>query len=332
MKKHFIFAAIIITAMTVFFTVSCKKDKDQAPETFQNKMSATAIPSMSEDMDGYLSDFKQHLKQQERGEEQMGIGDAAWHLAALANYDYGYFNAEHTSLLIDTLYSHVTVTGGNIFLSDLATAYENISQAIESYYDKLNLENKHFHFIDVDVTDDGDVTVTLIVTYSDRYHWWYPSDSTYCNDYIYGQGPFWNFGNGMELLEDLLNLIESCTTDTTQMSYAVPYRNVVLWPEENIDPYGSPNFWNSRIYCTNGKHNDTIPETDMCYYLQSYHALGHGLLPPTGSTSDVIAYWKITEDIWCTTHSMNSLCVYYHKVDVHIGTLHVHNGGEPGHD
>ena len=335
MKKYISLTALFLVALATIIVVSCKKDDNKRVLDTQNKEVARFEPSTVEDIDAYLADFKQRLGS-EKGEGTMCIEDAAWHLGALANYDFGYFNAPHNAILTETLGGHVNVDNGEVKLSDLAVAYDDIHETIENYFQKLDLSNKQIHFVLVDAAENGDLSIKVSVTYDDRYHNWYPDDTTYCQAYIYNQGPFLNFGNGRQLLEDLLNLIESYNMDpNVGQTYALYSGERYPMPNNFIDPYGSPNFMDSRIYCTNAFHYANIPEDCMCYYLQSYHELGLSYLYNSTTLGDVIAMWNIGEDNFgpnsnlSSPESINEQLTYYHKLKITFGYVTTHGGGGP---
>ena len=325
MKKNIALTIVFLAALAATFIVSCKKDDNKTIDEPQARAVAIRQFEIPDDIDGYLTDFKKRLVESDNG-TPMGVDDAAWHLAALANHDFGYFNAEHNNLLRATLYDSVKITNGQILFPDLAEAYASIHETIESYYQKLDLDNKQVHFVDVMVSEDGMITISISVTYSDRYYHWYPSDTSYCNAYIVNN-QYSNFDDGMYLLKNLLNLIESFdTTPSPIHNYVVPSNYEFPKPNDYIDPYDSVNFIRSRIYCTNGVHNDYIQQDTMCYYLQSYHELGHSILNSNYGTAYRIAEWDIEEDIlghdpYTPTESLTVQLTYYHRLKIVIGVL-----------
>ena len=339
MKKKNLFSVLFFVALASVFIVSCQKEENKTINEPQTRTAVTRPFVMPVDIDGYLTDFKKQLCEPESG-APMGVAEAAWHLAALANYDFGCFNAEHNDILMDTLYGHVKITDGQVSFPDLAEAYSGIHETIDSYFQKLELDNKQIHFVNAFIGEDGNITIPVIVTCSDRhifpYHNWYIDDTTYCQDYFYGEGPFLNFGNGMALLQYLLNLIESYNTDPNAgPTYAVPHDSVKPLPNNHLDTSSdpSPNYINSRIYITNGSHLENIPEFAMCYYLQSYHELGLSYLYNQTLLGDVITSWHIVEDtLHCDPHqpcpeSINPQDVFYHQLTISYGFVATHGGG-----
>lgn len=330
----------LIAALSAIVIVSCKKDDNKQIEEPQTREAAVQQFTIPEDIDGYLTSFKKDLLTAGNSNNSMGVEEAAWHLAALANYDFGHFNALHTNILMDTLYSHVKISNGQLAFRDLADAYADIHETIDKYFQKLDVVNKQIHFVNAFIGEDGEIVLPVAVTYSDRYvypyHDWYIDDTTYCQDYFEGHGPFQNFGNGMALLEYLLNLIDSYNTDPDVGStYAVPHGTIQPLPNNQLDSYGtSPNFINSRIYCTNETTHSIISESDMCYYLQSYHELGDSFLYNV-NTGDVVAYWSIAKGILngnpyqMLPESINYQQTYYHKLTITYGLVATHGGNDP---
>lgn len=333
MKKKELLSTLFFVALASVFIVSCQKEENKSINEPQARTAATRQFVMPVDIDGYLTDFKKQLSEAENG-APMGVAEAAWHLAALANYDFGCFNAEHNDILMDTLYGHVKFTDGLVSFPDLADAYFAIHETIDSYFQKLELDNKHIHFVNAFIGENGNVTIPVTVTYNDRYHNWYIDDTTYYQNYIQGEGPFLNFGNGMTLLQYLLNLIETYNTDpNVGPSYAVPQDSVKPLPNNHLDPYGhTSNFLDSRIYCTNGVHYEYISEYYMRYYLQSYHELGLSYLNNPTLLGSAITSWRIVEDtLCCDPHqpcpeSTNYPMTFYHQLTITFGLIASHGG------
>ena len=339
MKKNIALTIVFLAALAAAFIVSCKKDDNKTVDEPQARSVALRQFELPTDIDGYLTVLKQRLVEGDNG-APMGVDEAAWHLAALANYDFGYFNAEHNNLLKATLYGSVKITNGQILFPDLAEAYASIHETIESYYQKLDLDNKKVHFVDVIVSEEGVVTLPITVTYSDRHYDWHLADTTYCNAYFVEES-YPSFGDGMFLLDSVLNLIESFDTiPSLTQDYAVPCDYQFPDPTDYIDPDGSPNFINSRIYCTKGSTQASIPNDDMCYYLQSYHALGDTILHYSSGSANVIAAWAIDQGILghnphipftpteSITESIMEQPTYYHRLKIVLG-VEVHHAGGP---
>ena len=155
--------------------VSCQKDKQTEA---LNRMEATHSfyqPKKMDNYDAYLKEFKTKMLET-RNDESMDLAEAAWHLSSVANHDFGHANVIYSDILYDTLYGSVTITNGQVKLSDLGRAYTDIANTIESYYQSFNQENKHFRFIDAFISENGTVTLPLIITYTAWDHVWFFPD------------------------------------------------------------------------------------------------------------------------------------------------------------
>ena len=275
-KNYYLFAAIVIVAATVFAVVSCNKEGEQT--TMSNDNNSYVVPQ-PDDMNAYLESFKDRMNSATRDDgEYMTLEDAAWHLSSVANYDFGQMNATYNDIEFDTILLQTRVSNGKVNLLDMASLYADMSHAIESLYLSKGLDNMHFRFIGTSIAEDGTVTVPLIITFENRYHMWWIADTAYCNQYF---DPYTAYGaatTGLSLLQYLLNLIESCSTDPSGREYAVYSRTENPMFYNYIDPYESPNYLNSRIFVTKTSSNEWLYSSEMCYYLQSYHQLGISLL------------------------------------------------------
>lgn len=283
-----ILAAVVLMGLTIF--ASCKKENEtKAPEARNQQCASIIHPEQIDDMNAYLKDFKLKM-QTSKGEESVSIDEAAWHLSSLANYDFANANVECEDIRFDTLYSAMTITGGSVLLSDLSATYEKISTDIDKFYQCLVLENKHFRFIGVSVTDDGTVTISLTTTYgyssknlSD--HCWYFDNeweaNVACEYYFDWDMVYYASSTGRSELERVLNLIESHQYLIGSGSARVYYtlsNEVPFYYRDYIDNYGSPNYLNSRLFASNSNLNMNIRPI-ICYLLDSSLGLGYDHRP-----------------------------------------------------
>ena len=284
MKKSFFYTICVMVLATIVAVVSCKKDDPKALLGQNAQPEKTFTVPQVDDMNAYLKGFKQRMQTVTRGEDEMlGLEEAAWHLSSVANYDFANANVEFTDLRYDTLRYQVDVTNGQVAMSDLNAVYASVANGIDGFYHSLNLDGKHFHFIGADISESGEVTISLITTYMTREHWWYfkdpleafvMCDSLFSNNITY----VWN-GNGLKTLEQALNLIEGKPYATPEYpavrTYYVYTMDVQFNYDEYIDPYGSEFIGNSRIYAMEADTHatPTISANDMCYCLDSYLGL-----------------------------------------------------------
>lgn len=273
--KRFFIATLLVVVATTIAMVSCKKENQGT--LLNNSQSVKAFtPPVVDDMNAYLKDFKQKMQNVTRdGNETLSLEEAAWHLSSVANYDFGNVNVEYDNVRFDTLHNAVNITDGVILMSDLAVTYENISTDIDEFYHSLVLENKHFKFIDVTISEQGEVKVCLITTFSEMNRWHYFPDSTFCDqffsDYVY----YYANGNAVTELRRLFNLNLATDLEVHERNYYIQYRTKVFYFKhwlEDINNY-CPNSLHYRLFCTDGYFYDCIPKEDMCYYLDSYCGL-----------------------------------------------------------
>lgn len=342
MKKHnLLIATLLVVAAVSAVVVSCKKEDTKAWLDQDKNTKEVFDPIQIDDMNSYLKDFKDKMLSSVKSDddEVLSLEEAAWHLSSLANYDYGHVNVEYDAFIFDTLYAQVNVTNGVVLLSDLRTAYERISADIYKYYQNLNLFEKHFHFINIIISEEGNAMVSLMITFlqSDKDlgdHLWYFGDNAF--NYIYEYCPewfpedstyLWN-GSAKVKLEQKLNQIEShillpSGSVILPAEYYTLTRTNVFYYYSYFDEYGSPSAFDSRLYLGDADYYFT--SDDMCYYLDSYAGLGYQFIEDNYYIDDEHPVsWSIT----CGT-TYNHLLMGYHNLVVTYGQRHTH-GTTPG--
>lgn len=335
MKKLFTFAIIVMAAMAILFAMdSCKKDAQNAPSNIPPQSAQAFDPTLIEDMNAYLSDFKKKMQESKDG-ETLSLEEAAWHLSSIANYDFANANVECNDIRFDTLYSTITITNGTVLLSDLAVAYERISTDIEKFYNSLMLENKHFRFIKASISENGMVSVMLMTTYIHA--------SKYLGDTLWAYPNMWDLAvdcyeffneypvcpaetQGQAVLEHALNLIESHPQISYGIIYYTPTLDTTFKYRNEIDPFGSPFYLNSRLFANNTYFNaDIIPAA--CYLLDSSVGLGNANRP----SGQYIICWHV---IYGTEppHPEDSepKWIEFYDLEVIYGTRHVLDPGSGG--
>lgn len=285
MKNTNRFFVIVLLAFvaTLVAVVSCKKETPSAQ--FNNgaqQEKAFVVPEV-DDMNAYLKDFKQKMLSSTRGDDEtLSLDEAAWHLSSVANYDFGHANVEFDDVRFDTLYTQVSITNGRILLSDLAIAYEEISTSIDKFYHNLALENKHFRFINVFVTEDGGVTVSLLITFTNGSKYlsdtsWYFGDELIAYDecYYYFDLPSYpvNSSGTSELKRNLNRIAGHPNANTSANVYFTYSYTKTFYYRDYIDSFGSPSYMDSRLFASNAYLNPDIV-TNICYYFDSYLGLG----------------------------------------------------------
>ncbi|MBQ6772368.1 MAG: hypothetical protein IJP44_15500 [Bacteroidales bacterium] len=284
MKKFSIFSIFLMVVAITVAVVSCKKENHDAFLNNNAQPAKAFTPPQVDDMNAYLKEFKQRMQTATRGEDEMlSLEEAAWHLSSVANYDFANANVEFTDLRYDTLRYHIDVANGEVSLTDLNALYSNVAYDIDEFYHSLNLDGKHFRFIGADISESGEVTISLITTYVTRDHWWYFQDSweagVMCDSLFSDNITYvWN-GNGLRTLQQALNLLEgklyAMPECPPQRVFYVYSMDVEFNYNEYIDQYGSDFIGNSRIYAwpADTHATPTISASNMCYCLDSYLGL-----------------------------------------------------------
>lgn len=297
-KKNLFIATLLVVAATTIAVVSCKKENQDTLLNNSAQPVKTFTPPQMDDMNAYLKEFKQKMQSATRGDnETLGLEEAAWYLSSVANYDFANANVEFNNIRFDTLYSTVVVTGGSVLLSDLAVAYENISTDIDKFYHSLSLDEKHFRFFNASVSENGEVAVSIITTYktTSRYLYdtcWYLNDvyeAMWYEDSLFNLYPTYPAKTlGQSELERILNLTESHPVNGLGIVYYTATFNTTFYYRNEIDPFGSPNYLNSRLFASDGYLNPDIKPI-MIYLFDSYAGLGYSNCP----TGQNIISWAV---------------------------------------
>lgn len=335
MKNKKYFFAIVMMALATFITVaavSCKKGTPNE-QSITNEESLKAFdPSHITDMNAYLKSFKQRMEKSKDG-EMLTLEEAAWHLSSMANYDFANVNVEYADIRFDTLYGKLILTNEEVLLSDLNATYSTLANAISNHMQGINLENPNVRYVDVSISETGDVTMVLAITF-EWGHTWYFEDvwwaMYYCYDYFYSNTIYYASGLGRSELERILNLIESHTiTPPGQMGSRVYYtfsREVEFKYDENIDPYGSPSFLNSRLFASSETLDPDIVDY-MCQYLDSYLGLGYD----NKLSTEAIAEWEVEYGTgYNYPHTQHQ--VSFHTLTVTYAIPHIMEPSNPGGD
>lgn len=332
MKKSGFFLAIlamVVTAIVSIAVVSCKKENQDA--SLNNpQLAKTFTAPQIDDMNAYLKDFKQRMQTSKDG-ETLTLEEAAWHLSSLANYDFANVTDEYASIRFDTLYINVTLTDGAVFIGDLNAGYTLLSNAIAHYLQSIDFENANIRYIDVAISETGSVTAILSVTFEWEHTWYYEDvfDARYhCYEYFSCDSVYRASGLGRSELERILNLIESHSILSVGQNHGRVYytqsREIDYLYSENIDPYGSPSFLNSRLLASTIAEDPIIDLENMCYYLDSYLGLGYdGKLD-----TEVVAKWIVEYGLG--HHPSTQLWVGHHTLTVIYAIPHVIGPENPG--
>ena len=289
MKKVLFSAIILMAAAVAVAVVSCKKENPNAMLGSASVPAKVFSPPKVDDMNAYLKDFKQKMQTVTRGDDEMlSLEEAAWHLSSVANYDFANANVAFDDIRFDTLHYQVCVTNGQVLLTDLNAVYANVAGDIDAFYHSLDLHEKHFRFINATISHEGNVTVALLTTFkrSSRGtndledHLWYYEDywdlQVECNSFCDEYETLPASTTGRELLERFLNWKLSHGIETRYYYTITSYEE--FYYRYETDPYGSPNFMDSRLFANNGGLNMDI-KPRFCYLCDSSLGLGSSNCP-----------------------------------------------------
>lgn len=330
MKKRCLFlATLFVVAAVSVAMVSCKKETQNAPLKPTESLQAFN-PLEIEDMNAYLKGFKQKMLLAQKGDnEALSLEDAAWHISSLANYEFANVNVESNDVRFDTLYAHVNITNGVVLLSDLAATYQTVSSSIDKFYNSLALDNKHFRFINAFISENGEVTIPLLTTFTHSSkdlpnHLWYFDDEWLLADicdsiFPASTYPVQTTGTSALLYELTQKYYQPI--NTTGPVYYTLASSILFDPEHNTDPYGSP-YNNSRLFLSYNTTNCDLG-LDICYLYDSYLGLGYDNCP----SGQVIASWELNYYYHLTMIGSKE----YHLLKVNYAIQHI-DEEEPGND
>ena len=255
-----------------FFITSCKKEGKNA-----NMSAASAFglgyshPEQIADMNGYLKDFKTRM-QSLKSEEMLSLTEAEWHLTNLANFDFGNVVNDYDLVDLSTIETSINVTNGMIGLSDLNATYIQLATSLDAFYQSFNHSDKHFRFIKAEISEDGAITVDMVMTYNTGSKWLWFSNDDFCDYYFDDDTHYIANGNAVGALCYAFNHSVGRNTDpnSSRMYYTLN-RTKDFYYNNHIfsTPNYAPNFMNSYLFCTRGYFNEEIPKEDMCFYLDA---------------------------------------------------------------
>lgn len=280
MKKAFIIIAILLATAATITIVSCKKENTPVSSNSENTAKSFYQPPQVDNMLAYLKDFKQKI--QVRGnDDTMKLDEASWHLASLANIDFGNVKNNYTNFRYDTLYNNVIVDNGSVTLSELNTVYNSMSNQILAFYQSLNLEDMAPRFIDVVVEEDGSVKIALMTSYRDwgDHYWFLPDGYGVADSILNNLGVGYDScyalnGNFNSELQRVMNLLirDYYNIPPSERIAYIPSRSYIIPYNEYTDPFGSCYIGNSRVMYFLG-HNPEVCYDEFAYLVDSYMGL-----------------------------------------------------------
>jgi RNAse (barnase) inhibitor barstar len=318
--------AVLVTAVTV---VSCKKENENALVTNSNTQQQAFDFRQIKDLDAYFKDFRQKMAES-KSDEAMNLGDAAWHLASLANIDFCNVNVEYNDVQFDTIVMQVNVTNGTMLMSDLHTAYEQMCTEIQNFMKSFNHYNQNLYFINAFINQSGIAKITIKTTFVsfskglEDHLWYFPDTFCYidsvCDAYFTSDSSYqWNTTAKREL-QRILNIFEHHENQPGVIKY-IPSRTYVFEYPDWPDPYGSEFDCNSRLFAElsyESNLNYNLPLDEMCYCLDSYLGLGHDYMSNNFYINNERPMNWIVMD---TTRHFSTPRLYYcyHKLKVEYG-------------
>ncbi len=332
--RRFYFAAIVGAVVTIAVAiVSCKKEDasvSNGPE--KNKKEAFVCPQI-DDMNAYLKEFRKKLKNGKR-DEAMGIDEAAWHLACLANCDFCRVNVEYNDVQFDTVEMQVNVTDGVVLLSDLNTSYEQLCTKIQQFKKEFNLYNQNLYFINVFIDYNGSTKVMLMTSLIKASkdledHTWYFEDSfdayVACDEYFTSGSTYLWYTTAKSELQHILNLYDHQENGqigpggTIMMCY-IPTRNHTFDYTNSTDTYGSIFTNNARLFTAQSDvvvPNIELTCDEMCYCLDSYLGLGYDYIDDNLYVHERPVCWTV-DTIIVPPHNQKWY-IYGHQLHVEYG-------------
>lgn len=332
MKKSNSIIAILglaILATAVAF-MSCKKDEQKDMSYSPSNLSTISKTRQMDNIGTYLKEFRKRMLES-NGNELLGLEDAAWHLACMANIEHCNINVEFDEVRFDTICMQVNVTDGGVLMTDMRTVYEQMWPAIQRFQKGLNLDNQNLRFINMSISDNGKVKISMMTTSfsAERLdHFWYfqNSDATdsICSQYFEdGLMYQWNTA-AISHLSTALNAVGGHYQNTPDLYCYIPTRSYVFNYDSWIDPYGSPFYLNSRLFAYYEETSNPTSYLDfdkMCYCLDSYIGMGKSYIIQNPGVQDEKPV------SWAITPINTARYVIFHKLTVQYGQF---SNGYPG--
>ena len=344
MKRTNVFLAIAAVAIVAIamIVMSCKKEN---ANVLNNKVESnpTFDPRQIKDMNVYLKEFRQKMTESKLN-EAMSLGDAAWHLACLANFDFCRVDVEYNDFNFDTIEMQVKVTDGTMLMSDINVAFEEMRDKIMQFKQGFSLDNQNLYFINVSIKGDGKTSIAIKTTFVSSSKglydnlWYFPDTFGYVDsvcDYYFNSSYTYDWDNyAVSELERILNLFEHYNTNPYPNGLCfAPTRSYTFSYPSCADPYGSPFVNDSRVFAAlsyNYYLNYDLDTDEMCYCLDSYLGLGYDYIEDHFYVNNEHPVtWFVKDTIAQSNH--NKQYAFYHKLKVDYGQLFIVDPN-PGQD
>lgn len=295
--------------------VSCSKNDYMVPITQKGASKTHYNPPKVDNLNAYLLDFKQKLQSRDN-DGTMELDEAAWHLSSIVNIDLGDVVSSYDNFLYDTLYYNIPVENGKVCLSDLNNVYSQAINDIPRLVNNLTLENKHIRFIGTDISDDGTVVMSILVSYGWMDHQWYFPDLWTLTSTL---SPYFDYTYHCDLLEftDTLETVLNDMvafypiTNSGKVNFIIGH-TVVFYFRDYEDPYGSEFVGDSRLLAL-----ETLPDyfdqDDFYYCFDSYAGLG------VDSSWSGLNHYQIIDFNINTIDEFASPTIRHHELTVRYG-------------
>ncbi len=269
-KKHYFIGLILMGAITI---TSCQKEKAEIKDGQTN----TEVSKITRQ----LKAFKQNL--QLKSGETLPTDSAEWYLEGLLNLEQAYNTHDFgdVDFFHDTL--TLTVTNGQISLSELNNLYENISAWAENLQQQSGNENYTFDVVDLTIEETGlkSGEKNLVVSLSGGVL------GTIPNYYPFGTSDYWYWGGGLGKCGDYIGqyIGRDASTELQRKfrnpiavpgpGYFTSIETISVTPGvDNIfdDPENAP-YDGYMIYSQsglNGEFDQCLSPSDLNYYLSKF--------------------------------------------------------------
>lgn len=334
-SRRFYFAALVVAVVTIAVAVAaCKKEDASVSNGLEKNKKETFVCPQIDDMNAYLKEFKKILKDG-KSDETMGIDEAAWHLACLANFEHCNTNVHFNDVRFDTIDFCVDFSDGRMLMSEINTTYEKMLHEIELYQENLNLERQNLRFVNLFISENGEAKIIMMTSFisedknSDGHLWYFPNNDyqdSICDIYFDDYASYLWSTPASTKLQQIINVIDGnlIIPNNPIPSYYTPTRSYIFFFNSWIDPYYSPFSSNSRLFCHyySGDVPDVYLDKDkMCYCIDSYLGMGEQYLSdyPSNNPNERPVYWTI-QPITSSNILFHLLTVQYGKPNVGTDT------------
>lgn len=141
-KKSLLIATLLVVVAATVAVVSCKKEK-QGQISNNNEQIVQDVGNMDE----YLISFKKKLLSAQKGDETISLEQAQRDLGNLLNFDFGDANYATDVFQHDTLYTKLSLTNGEVDLSQLADTYKETISKVLNVYENIDIPEKSIYVI-----------------------------------------------------------------------------------------------------------------------------------------------------------------------------------------